>query len=373
MNFAIANKAMKRPYYIFSSGKLMKKQNTLFFLPYKEEEQLLEQLDQPREETVDWELITEAGDFKKEFDSLNKRVIPIDDVDSLMIFGEINFNARMLQFLSKKNIPAHLFNHYGFYNGSYYPREYLLSGFLLVNQVDHYKNATKRMRLALQFVLGSAYNMLRNLKYYNERKGDISKSISQIERHLESVPLAQDIHELMGLEGNIRQAYYAAFPIILGEKYDFEKRVRNPPDNAVNALISFGNAMVYSTCLTEIYRTQLSPLISFLHEPGDRRFSLALDLAEIFKPLLADRIIFTCLNQGQLKHSHFDTSLNFCHLSPLGRKIFVKAFEEKLQTTIMHRTLKRKVSYRRLIRLECYKLVKHITNTEPYHPFKAWW
>jgi len=364
---------MKRPYYIFSSGKLMKKQNTLFFLPYKIEEQLLAEMDSSNGETVNWELITEAGDFKKEFDSLNKRVIPIDDVDSLMIFGEINFNARLLQFLSKNNIPAHLFNYYGFYNGSYYPREYLLSGFLLVNQVDHYKNAKKRMRLALQFVIGSANNMLRNLKYYKGRAGDTSESIERVERHLESVPLAKDIQELMGLEGNIRQAYYSAFPTILGEKYDFEKRVRNPPDNAVNALISFGNAMVYSTCLTEIYRTQLSPLISFLHEPGDRRYSLALDLAEIFKPLLADRVIFACLNQGQINHSHFDTSLNFCHLSPTGRKIFVKAFEEKLQTTIMHRSLKRKVSYRRLIRLECYKLVKHLTDAAAFEPFKAWW
>ncbi len=364
---------MKRPYYIFSSGKLMKKQNTLFFLPYKEEEKLLEELGQPEDESLDWELITEAGKFKKDFDSLNKRVIPIDDVDSLMIFGEINFNARMLQFLSKNNIPAHLFNYYGFYTGSYYPREYLLSGFLLVNQVDHYKSSKKRMRLALQFVLGSAYNMLRNLKYYDGRTGDVSESISRIEKHIESVPLAKDIHELMGLEGNIRQAYYAAFPTILGDKYDFEKRVRNPPDNAVNALISFGNSMVYTACLTEIYRTQLSPLISFLHEPGDRRYSLALDLAEIFKPLLADRVIFTCLNQGRIKHSDFDRALNFCHLSKSGRKTFVKAFEEKLQTTIMHRKLKRKVSYRRLIRLECYKLVKHITNAEPYKPFKAWW
>ena len=58
-------------------------------------------------------------------------------------------------------------------------------------------------------------------------------------------------------------------------EYDFDQRVRNPPDNAVNALISFGNSLVYTTCLTEIYRTQLSPLISFLHEPGNRRFSLA--------------------------------------------------------------------------------------------------
>ena len=364
---------MRRSYYIFSSGKLMRKQNTLFFLPYDEEEELLEETNQTNEKLVDWELITEAGKFKKDFDSPNKRVIPIDDVDSLMIFSEINFNARMLRFLTKKNIPAHLFNYYGHYSGSYYPREYLLSGFLLVNQVEHYKNHQKRMRLALLLVQGAAYNMLRNLKYYDGRAGDLSSLISTIEQHLEQVPLAGDVQELMGLEGNIRRAYYNAFPVILGDQYDFNKRVKQPPDNAVNALISFGNSMVYTTCLTEIYRTQLSPLISFLHEPGERRYSLALDLAEIFKPLLADRVLFSCLNQKRIQHTDFDRDVNFCHLSKSGRKTFVKAFEDKLKTTIMHRKLDRKVSYRRLIRMECYKLVKHITNAEPYEPFKAWW
>jgi CRISPR-associated protein Cas1 len=364
---------MKRPYYIFSSGKLMRRQNTLFFLPYDEEQELLEQTGRDEEEGLDWELITEGGKFKKEFDTQNKHVIPIEDVESLMLFGEINFNAKMLRFLTKHNIPAHLFNYYGYYSGSYYPREYLLSGFLLVNQVTHYKQHKKRMRLALLLVKGAAGNMLRNLKYYNGRAGDLNAFITQIEQHLEQVPLAGDVHELMGLEGNIRQAYYRAFPVILGDQYDFNKRVKQPPDNAVNALISFGNAMVYTTCLTEIYRTQLSPLISFLHEPGDRRYSLALDLAEIFKPLLADRVLFSCLNQKRIKHTDFDREINFCHLSKSGRKTFVKAYEDKLKTTIMHRKLNRKVSYRRLIRLECYKLVKHISAAEPYEPFKAWW
>lgn len=364
---------MKRPYYIFSSGKLMRKQNTIFFLPYDDEQELLEETGQANETPADWELITEAGKFKKDLDSKSKRVIPIDDVDSLMVFGEINFNARMLRFLSKNNIPAHLFNYYGHYSGSYYPREYLLSGFLLVNQVDHYKEHKKRMRIALQLIQGAAANMLRNLKYYNGRAGSLGKPIEKIEEILDKVPLAKDVQELMGLEGNIRQAYYSAFPVILGEKYDFDKRVKQPPDNAVNALISFANSMVYTTCLTEIYRTQLSPLISYLHEPGDRRYSLALDLAEIFKPLLADRIIFSCLNQRRIQHTDFDASLNFCHLSKKGRKTFVKAFEDKLQTTIMHRKLERKVSYRRLIRMECYKLVKHLTDADTYKPFKAWW
>jgi CRISPR-associated protein Cas1 len=320
------------------------------------------------------ELLSEAGELDQEgYDNANKRVIPIQDVDSLLLFGEVNFNSRMLQFLNSNNIPAHLFNYYGYYSGTYYPNEYLLSGFLLVDQVEHYKRKSDRLVIAQKFIEAASSNMLRNLKYYNGRAGDLSMDIQKIEDFRESIALTPNIHDLMGIEGNIRKSYYAAFPKILGDKFDFNKRVRNPPDNAVNALISFGNAMVYTACLTEIYKTQLSPLISYLHEPGERRFSLALDLAEIFKPLLADRVIFSCLNQEQIKAEDFDDQMNYCYLKEKGRKTFSKAFEQKMTTTITHRKLDRKVSYRRLIRLECYKLVKHLTNTEEYEPFKAWW
>jgi len=370
---------MKRTYYIFSAGKLARKQNTIFFMPYKDEQ---EKEDKSRkgnrnEEEISGakqtEVLTAIGEKEDAFDSSGKRVLPIEDIDSFMVFSDINFNARFLQFLTKYNIPVHLFNYYGYYNGSYYPRDYLLSGNLLVQQVSHYKSTKKRLDIAQKLVAGASSNMMRNLKYYDGRAGNMQPWIRKIESLEPGIPKADAIADLMGVEGNIRQVYYDAFPRILGEKYDFKKRVKNPPDNAVNTLISFGNAMVYSACLTEIYRTQLSPLISYLHEPGERRFSLALDLAEIFKPLLADRVIFSCLNQGRIKAGDFDKDLKFCYLQESGRKAFVKAFEEKMNTTIKHRKLKRKVSYRRLIRLECYKLIKQITGAEEYAPFKAWW
>ena len=116
------------------------------------------------------------------------------------------------------------------------------------------------------------------------------------------------VNALRGVEGKMRERYYQAWQHILSGEWAFDRRVRRPPDNEVNALISFGNSMLYTACLSEIYRTQLTPTISYLHEPGARRFSLALDLSEIFKPLLVDRAIFRLLNTGQLKPEHFDRS-----------------------------------------------------------------
>lgn len=131
--------------------------------------------------------------------------------------------------------------------------------------------------------------------------------------------------------------------------------------------------MLYSTCLSEIYRTQLNPLISFLHEPGERRYSLSLDVSEIFKPIIVDRIIFKLLNSNMLKDGDFEKDLNYCYLKESGRKTFTKEYNDKLNQTIKHRDLARKVSYQRLIRLENYKLIKHVTGEKDYEGFRIWW
>ena len=216
--------------------------------------------------------------------------------------------------------------------------------------------------------------MLRILRYHTNRGKDCTAQIESIETILAESQSAKNTNELMGYEGTIRDSYYSAFNTILELKIPFEKRVRRPPDNPINAAISFGNSMMYTACLTEIYRTQLNPAISFLHEPGDRRFSLSLDLAEIFKPLIIDRIIFRLFNRRQLDESkHFETSIDGCYLNEKGRKLFIAAFDEQLKQTVSHRKLKRHVSYQRLIRLECYKLIKHLVAMETYQALRPWW
>ncbi len=363
---------MKRPYYIFSSGKLIRRQNTVFFVPASDQHS--QAPDENEEEIlIDSTHEDDHEDDTEKYSMRDKRVIPIEDIDSFYLFGETTINMRFLNFLTKYTIPAHVFNYYGYYAGTYYPREYLNSGYLLVQQVGHYTNKEKRLCIAQKFIEAASFNILKNLRYYNNRDADVQAQIDTIAQLREEIMNAYDIPSLMGIEGNIRSCYYSAFPLILNEQFDFQKRVKHPPDNAVNAMISFGNSMVYTLCLSEIYRTQLSPLISFLHEPGTNRFSLALDIAEIFKPIFADRIIFKLLNQKQIQPDDFEKGFNYCLLKEKGRKTFVQEFDAKMQTTIQHRKLNKSVSYRRLVRLECYKLVKHICGDEEYEPFMCWW
>ncbi len=331
---------MSRNYYISQAGRLRRKDNTIY----------LEKEDQSRVP------------------------IPIEDVDAFYLYGELDLNTRILNFMAQKQVPIHIFNYYGYYSGTYYPREYLNSGFLTVKQVQHYERKSKRLPIAREFVSAAVANILRNLRYRANRNSDCSEQLSIIEAIKTEIAHAQRVDELMGYEGNIRETYYRAFNAIINLQTPFEKRVRQPPDNPINAAISFGNSLMYTACLTEIYRTQLNPTISFLHEPGERRFSLSLDLAEIFKPILIDRVIFRLFNRGQLKEAkHFETEMEGCYLNERGRRLFLQAFDDQLKQTIDHRKLNRKVSYQRLIRLECYKLIKHLTGMETYQAFRAWW
>jgi CRISP-associated protein Cas1 len=300
------------------------------------------------------------------------KYIPIESVDNLYAFGSLEANSALYNFLGKEQISVHFFDYYEHYTGSFMPKDYLLAGKVLIAQADTYAKPKKRIVLAQKLIEGAAFNMLKNLRYYNNREKDTAGAIERIEALAESINQATDVKVLMGIEGNIRMSYYDAFSVIIND-FEIGNRTKQPPSNEVNAMVSFVNTMCYTLCLDMIYHTQLNPTISFLHQPGERRYSLALNIAEIFKPILADRLIFSLLNKKQIQSSDFDTRLNKCLLKESGRKTVVKAWDEKLNETIKHRSLGRSVSYKHLVKLECYKLVKHVLGMEEYKPFKAWW
>ena len=300
------------------------------------------------------------------------KYIPVEGVEDLYCFGALDANSALYNFLGKQQIAVHFFDYYEHYTGSFMPKDYLLAGKMQIEQTKHYISKGKRLIIAKKFVAGAAFNILKNLRYYHSRGKEMGEIITQIEQYIESIGHSTDVEMLMGIEGNIRQTYYDAFDVILND-FAMNGRSKQPPKNEVNALVSFGNMMCYTVCLGQIYHTQLNPTLSFLHEPGYRRYSLALDLAEIFKPLLVDRVIFKVLNKKEIQAKDFDIQVNSVTLKDAARKTFVRAFEERLNETIKHRSLGRSVSYKHLVKLECYKLSKHILNIEEYKPFKIWW
>lgn len=326
-------------YYLYSSGTLSRKDNVI------------------RMETADG----------------RKKDLKIEMTRDIYLFGEVTTNTKCLNYLSEMKIPVHFFNYYGYYTGTFYPREKNVSGKLLVQQVTHSMEEEKRLLLAKRFVDGATANCLRNLQYYRRRGKEVEVQIAEIEAVRKRIMRATEVDELMGLEGNIHQIYYSAWETIFSDEVEFKQRVRRPPDNMVNALISYLNMLTYSACLSEIYVSQLNPTVSYLHSNSERRFSLSLDIAEIFKPLIVDRLIFSLINRKIITENDFENGSNGNYLKQTGQQKVLRQFDERLNKTIRHRELKRNVSYRKLMRLECYKLIKHLMSDKEYEPFKIWW
>lgn len=245
---------------------------------------------------------------------------------------------------------------------------------MILKQAEHYLDEEKRIIIAKEFVQGASRNIQQVLKYYKNRGKDIAKVEENIDKLEQKISECSNIEELMAIEGNIREHYYKAFDKIIEKaEFKFEQRTRRPPRNYLNTLISFGNSMIYTIILAEIYKTHLDPRIGYLHATNFRRFTLNLDLSEIFKPIIVDRVIFTLISRNMISSKDFEKMTNGIILKENAKQTYISELENKLRSTFKHRTLGRNVSYRRLIRLELYKLQKHLLEENRYKAFVANW
>ncbi len=323
---------MKKPLYLTTNGIIQRKDNTIFFI-------------------------------NKDI----KQPLPIHSLNEINCEARVTVKSGAASYLMKEGIIVNFFNKYGYYEGSLYPRMQFNSGLVVVNQSKHYLDTDKRNYIAKEFVEGIKHNILTTLKYYKKKGKDLDLFIENIEKE----EIKGDINQIMSHEGRLWHNYYQSFNNIT-KTFTMDKREIRPPTTELNALISFGNSLLYTTTLSEIYKTYLHPSISYLHEPSERRFSLALDFADIFKPITISRIIFQLINTKQITKKDFNKEVGVM-LNKKGKQKFIQAYQKKMEKTIKHKTLNKKVSYRYLIRLEGYKLIKHILNDQKYKSFKMWW
>ncbi|MFW5799691.1 MAG: type I-B CRISPR-associated endonuclease Cas1b, partial [Spirochaetota bacterium] len=286
---------MKEIKYLMSAGSLRRKDNTIMFY-------------------------TEDG---------KKHYLPVENTSQIMLFGEIDINKRVLEFFTQKEISVHFFSYYGYYMGTYYPREHYNSGYMILRQANNFYKMNKRLGIAKLIVKGAYSNIVKILSYYKNKRENIDDVLEEIKECKEGLKNAENINILMSNEANLRKIYYKAFDIILNNSdFRFEKRSKRPPKNQLNTLISFGNSLLYVTVLSEIYKTHLDPRIGYLHETNFRRFSLNLDIAEIFKPIIVDRLIFSLINKKEIQSSHFSKELDGIILNEAGRRKFIENYDK---------------------------------------------
>lgn len=321
--------------YIFSIGELKRKDNSIAFK-------------------------NEKGNF----------YIPIEDTKELYCLNEVSLNTKFLDFIAKAGICIHFFNYHGNYSGSFYPKESLISGDLTIKQSFAY--VENRLVIAKAIVQGIADNIHELLyHYYRHGKKELKPLLDWLKKDVKEF-LEKEVHikQILFIEGQIWSRFYDSFKYFLPEDFILNKRVKRPPDNPINALISFGNTLLYTKTISAIYRTHLNQSISFLHSPREGRFSLSLDLCEVFKPVIVFKTIFDCVNNKKLQVSkHFDKSVNYALLNESGKKIFIENFENRINETFMHPKLKRKTTYKSAIRYDAYKLIKFLVEDKPFKPF----
>ncbi|QAV33192.1 CRISPR-associated protein, Cas1 family [Fervidobacterium changbaicum] len=296
--------------------------------------------------------------------------VPLKNVSSVMVFSEVELNKKTLELFSHSQIPVFFYNYYGEYIGCFYPIELNKTGEMLILQLQHYQDLEKRIIIAREILNGVADNMVNVLTPYTNKFPEVQKNIDKILALKKSYSRQDSIPALMAIEGNVRKSYYEALGIILSEKgFTFEERTTRPPSDEINALISFGNTILYNVVLSEIFKTSLEPSISFLHEPSKRKFSLQLDIAEIFKPIIVDKVILTVVNKSIIKKEDFRQVEGGVYLNENGKKKFIKELEAKIEETIDYEN-GQKMSFRTVIRHECYKLIRHLREEEAYKAFR---
>lgn len=319
--------------------------------------------------------LTSEGILKREANTIyfvnkdGKRALPIERITDIYCLGKVTLTSGVISYLLKYGVNVHFFNMYGYYEGSLFPRIRRVSGEVVIKQAEHYLNFNKRMYIAKEMVKGIKHNILNVLRYYRKKGRDVGEYLENIEKV--DIESCEDIKTLMQREGQMWSWFYKSFNVFI-QGFEMKKREYRPPADEINAMISFGNSLLYSSVLTEIYHTQLHPAISFLHEPSERRFSLALDLADIFKPVIVERVITNLVNNRIITEEDFMKEAKV-FLNDSGKKKFLRAYNEKMRSTIYLQRLKRKVSHRELLRLECYKLIKHIIGDKRYKSYKARW
>ena len=137
---------MKQSYYIFSSGELKRRNDSITLID----------------------------------DDFVKKDIPVERIKDLHVFGNVTYNSKLFDFVSQQGILIHMYNYYGYYSGTFYPKEKYVSGKLLVKQVEAYIDYSKRLQLAKEFIYSASYNILRNLKYYQNRGRELKSYIEDI-------------------------------------------------------------------------------------------------------------------------------------------------------------------------------------------------
>jgi len=313
-------------------------------------------------------------DFTILFENEEKKFyIPVETSDSINIYSNIELSANFIELLNHHHLNLNIFNQYGVYLGSFYANNQRNRMKCLVKQVEIYQDEKKHLDYAKKLEMASLHNLRCTLRYHQKQHASemLKENIEDLSKSIKNMNEAGSVSELLLLEARSRQKYYQCFNEMLhNDEFHFVQRTKRPPKDPLNAMISFGNVYLYQKIAQMIYKTSIDIRISFVHSAYKRYENLNLDLADVFKPIIVDRVICTLINKKMISAGqHFEKQeKDGIYLTKEGKRIFLQELNRKMQQiiTVDHQ----QYTYERLLYQEVRNLERSLLENEKYKPFK---
>ena len=298
------------------------------------------------------------------------RDIPLIHLGQVVISGNVNLTTPAMQTLLHEGIPVVFLSAYGRYHGALTPQ---VSRNSLLRSAQHRvaNSPDACLDLSKAFVHGKLANMRTMLQRRKWQATDATDSaleplltnIKAIQAMEKRIGKSTELPELLGIEGNASAAYFGAFGFMLKEEmgFDFQRRSRRPPADATNALLSFAYSLLTADIISAIQTVGLDPYVGFFHQIKYGKPCLALDLMEEFRPIIADSVVITLINNRRIKPTDFTQSHGGWYLKEHCRKVFYAAYETRKNETITHPVFKYKLTFRRAMELQVRLLAKYLT------------
>jgi CRISPR-associated protein Cas1 len=324
--------------------------------------------------------VTEQGTYVKK--SKNRLEITKDsdvlasirmiDVSQLCIYGNAQVSSQLLRELFAQEVPVCWFSYGGWFSGI---AEGLPAKHIELRRRQFAVAGQGGLAIASRMIEGKIRNS-RTLLMRNSRDRP-DQAIVSLKHLAAKARAASSIETLLGIEGAAARAYFQSFATMLrsdqrlpGAPFDFEGRNRRPPKDAVNCLLSFTYGLLVKDCTTTLFSVGFDPYLGMYHRPRFGRPALALDLAEEFRPLIAESIVVNLINNGEVKPGDFLVRAGGAAMSAAGRRIVLAAYERRLEHEVTHPTFAYKVSYRRVLDVQSRLLGAHLLDEIPeYIPF----
>jgi CRISPR-associated endonuclease Cas1 len=308
-----------------------------------------------------------------ENDSGERTKVRLVDVSSLVIMGNVYVTTPTLHELMARQIPISWLGYGGWFTGHSNGTGHKNVELRTAQYRASFDEA--RCLLIAQGLVAAKIANCRTLLRRNWKDGDMPEELAQeFKQLIAKCERTESLAELLGIEGQGAARYFAHFNQMLSTqdgdvaRFDFKVRNRRPPTDPVNALLSFGYAMLTRSMHQTLTAVGFDPYRGVYHQPRYGRPALALDLMEPFRPLIVDSAVIQVINNGEVALSDFQQAGPALNLNERGRKAFIAAFERRMGHEVVHPIFQYRVSYRTVLELQARLLGRHLLGELDEYP-----